>query len=222
MTKYEYKLINKYIALLYSVIPKFLLRVFFEKLIKPKFSIETKYTQVPITFDLWYNQAIGGHCSSVYWPVHKSSLVLSPENIYCGIETSPGYMPGNYIQGFGKIYIGDYTQIGPNVGIISSNHSLEDNRKSIKLAVHIGKYSWLGFGCCVLPGVKLGPYTIVGAGSIVTKSFPKGYCVIAGNPAKIVKKLNPKECISHESEFKYNGYIKSSIFEDFRNKYLNI
>ena len=41
----------------------------------------------------------------------------------------------------------------------------------------------------ILPGVKLGDKTIVGAGSIVTKSFEEGNCVIVGNPAKIIKKL---------------------------------
>jgi acetyltransferase-like isoleucine patch superfamily enzyme len=40
------------------------------------------------------------------------------------------------------------------------------------------------------PGDKLGPHTTVGAGSIVTKSFEDGYCVIAGNPAKLIKKLD--------------------------------
>lgn len=40
----------------------------------------------------------------------------------------------------------------------------------------------------ILPGVVLGEHTVVGAGSIVTKSFSEGYCVIAGNPAKIIKK----------------------------------
>lgn len=41
----------------------------------------------------------------------------------------------------------------------------------------------------VLPGVSLGPHTVVGAGSVVTKSFPDGYCVVAGNPAKIIRRL---------------------------------
>lgn len=42
----------------------------------------------------------------------------------------------------------------------------------------------------ILPGVVLGDHTIVGAGSVVTHSFPEGYCILAGNPAKIVRKLD--------------------------------
>jgi bifunctional N-acetylglucosamine-1-phosphate-uridyltransferase/glucosamine-1-phosphate-acetyltransferase GlmU-like protein len=42
----------------------------------------------------------------------------------------------------------------------------------------------------VLPGVTLGPRTIVGAGSVVTKPFPEGNCIIAGNPARVIKNLN--------------------------------
>jgi acetyltransferase-like isoleucine patch superfamily enzyme len=43
----------------------------------------------------------------------------------------------------------------------------------------------------ILPGVTLGENTIVGAGAIVTKSFPEGWCVLAGNPARVIRKLDP-------------------------------
>ena len=54
--------------------------------------------------------------------------------------------------------------------------------------IKIGDYCWLGMNTLVMSGVELGPSTIVGGGSIVTKSFPEGYCVIAGNPAKVIRK----------------------------------
>ena len=43
-------------------------------------------------------------------------------------------------------------------------------------------------------GVTLGDHTVVGAGAVVTKSFPQGYCVIAGVPAKVVKVLDENSC----------------------------
>ena len=41
----------------------------------------------------------------------------------------------------------------------------------------------------ILPGVVLGDHTIVGAGSVVTRSFEEGHCVIAGVPARKIKEL---------------------------------
>jgi acetyltransferase-like isoleucine patch superfamily enzyme len=187
-----------------------------------KFIKETKNTQTPITFKMWYNQRIRGNNRYCYWPTHASSLIVNPKNIYAGVETCPGYMPGCYIQGIGKIYIGDYTQIASNVGIISANHELYDNRHHIPGNVTIGKYCWLGMGVLIMPGVVLGNNTVVGAGSVVTKSFPDGYCIIAGNPARLVRELDRDKCVEHKSDHEYNGYIPSQKFEEFRKRHLNI
>ena len=204
------------------MVPNFILRRVLPNFSKFIFFKQTINTQTPITFDLWYNQVVKGHCRNAYWPVHQTSYVYNPKNIFCGIETSPGFSQGNYIQAFGKIYLGDYTQIAANVGIISANHRLEDNRKHIIKDVKIGKYCWIGFGAVIMPGVELGDYTIVGAGAIVTKNFTDGYCVIAGNPAKIIKKIDKDKCIFHKSKHEYNGYIPSDKFEEFRQNNLNI
>lgn len=53
----------------------------------------------------------------------------------------------------------------------------------------IGDKCWIGMNSVILPGVVLGDNTIVGAGSVVTKSFENGHCVVAGNPAKLIKRL---------------------------------
>jgi acetyltransferase-like isoleucine patch superfamily enzyme len=181
---------------------------------------ETRNTQTPISFRYWFYQKVLGINRSAYWQVHFTSIVTYPKNVVIGIETSPGMMPGCYIQGMGKVEIGDYTQIATNVGIISSNHDLYDTNKHIESSVKIGKYCWLGMNSVILPGVELGDFTIVGAGSVVTKSFKDGYCVVAGNPAKVIKLLEKEKCIGYQSIHKYNGYIPNSKFEKFKEKYL--
>tara|TARA_B100002049_G_scaffold223807_1_gene194654 strand:+ start:11006 stop:11623 length:618 start_codon:yes stop_codon:yes gene_type:complete len=198
----------------------FLIRIFFPKLyIKIK---ETRNTQTPITFKYWLYQKVFGFNKQVYWPTHFTSIVTGHKNIYAGIDTCPGYMPGCYIQGIGEIYIGDYTQISANVGIITANHNIYDSRKHDIKSVHIGKYCWIGMNVMILPGVTLGDNTIVGAGSVVTKSFEDGNCIIAGNPAKIVKKLDKEKFTHHKCSYEYNGYIKSCDFDAYRKRYLNI
>ena len=163
-----------------------------------------------------------GFNRKVYWPVHFTSVISNYKNIKIGIGTAPGLSPGCYIQGGGKIYIDDYTIIAPNVGIISSNHDLNDNSKHIDSKVIIGKYCWLGMNSVVLPNVVLGDYTIVGAGAVVTKSFKDGYCVIAGNPARKIKELKKEECIHFENKFKYYGYIRVDKFKKYRENHLNV
>ena len=56
-------------------------------------------------------------------------------------------------------------------------------------AIRIGNNCWIGDHVSILPGVTVGDYTIIAAGSVVTKSIP-GYCIAGGNPARIIKKWN--------------------------------
>lgn len=181
---------------------------------------ETRFTQTPISFSQHIRYLVSLR-RFPYWPMHASSIAVDAERIHIGIETSPGLMPGCYIQGSNGVLIGDYTQIAAGVKIISANHSLSDNRAhKLSSAIVIGDYCWLGANSIILPGVKLGTYTIVGAGAVVTKSFADGYCVIAGNPAKIIRQLDPAECVHHRSQYRYHGFISADHFESFRDKYL--
>jgi acetyltransferase-like isoleucine patch superfamily enzyme len=158
---------------------------------------------------------------NVYWPIHPSSVVVDPQRIHIGIETSPGLMPGCYIQGTNGIEIGDYTQIAAGVSIISSNHALTDNRCHLPSApVRIGGHSWIGTHAVILPGVTLGRYTIVGAGAVVTKSYENGYQVLAGNPAKVIRTLNPDECVLHQSTEEFHGFIAAADFHIYRSRHL--
>jgi len=60
---------------------------------------ETKDAQTPIRLNMWFYQKVLGFNREAYWPVHFTSIIGNPQNIYAGIDTSPGFSPGCYIQG---------------------------------------------------------------------------------------------------------------------------
>jgi acetyltransferase-like isoleucine patch superfamily enzyme len=182
---------------------------------------KTEDYQNRVGFNFWFTQKIlniGGN-KKAYWPVHWTSQVYDAENILLGVDTCPGIMKGCYIQGKGGIEIGDYTQIAPNVIIVSANHDIHDSRKHLMAKVKIGKYCWLGAGSKIMPGVELGDFTIVGAGAVVTSSFSEGYCVVGGVPARLIKKINPADCVLFENKHKFHGYLSEKKFHSFKNRY---
>lgn len=137
-------------------------------------------------------QKIIGINREIPWPVSPFIQISNPNNIIFDQNDINNFQTfGNYFQNFNaKIYIGKGTCIAPNVGIITANHDLYNIDKHVDgKDVIIGNKCWIGMNAIILPGVKLGDNIIVGAGSVVTKSFPDGNIVIAGNPAKIIKKL---------------------------------
>ena len=187
------------------------------------FISNTINTDAPITFQTWFWQKVIGFNGGVYWPMHHASIASYAKRVQIGIETNPGLNPGCYIHGVNRIYIGDYTQFGPNVGLMSGNHDFYDFRKQKDAKpIRIGKHCWIGMGVVVMPEVELGDFTIVGAGSIVTKSFPEGKCVIAGNPARKIKDLDTEQCIYFSTENPYVGYMRASDFETFKQNKLDV
>lgn len=192
----------------------------------PYFSFirETKDYQCKVSFETWFFHKvlnIGGN-RSAYWPVHYTSTVHDADRIFAGVDTCPGLSKGCYIQGKGGVYIGDYTQIAPQVVIVSANHDFYDNREHILSEVVIGKYCWLGAGAKIMPGVTLGDWTIVAAGAVVTKSFPDGYCVLGGVPAQKIKELDPAMCKPYYNKQEYYGYIKKKDFKKYKEQHLNL
>jgi len=202
---------NKYLKqFIVLLLKRFLTRIY-----------ETRGTAAPISIKGIILQKVFGFNRSAYWPVHHTSVISYPENIRIGIGTAPGLSPGCYIQGKGKIIIGDYTLVGPNVGLISGNHDLHDISSHVDGEINIGEYSWIGMGAIVLPNVTLGPHTIVGAGAVVTKSFEEGFCLIGGNPAKVIKVLDRSKILNVRNKYEYYGFYKKCEFEEFRRRNLN-
>ena len=95
--------------------------------------------------------------------------------------------------GEGQIIIEDNVMLGSGVHIYVANHEFSDPSVDIIYQGHqspqsvlIKKGAWVGANSIILPGITIGENAVVGAGSIVTVSV-KDRCVVAGNPAKLIK-----------------------------------
>ena len=96
----------------------------------------------------------------------------------------------------GKVTIGDYVFIAPNVVITTAGHALDPEQRDrgieIALPITIGNHVWLGANVCVLPGVKIGDNVVIGAGSVVTKDIPNNVIAV-GNPCRVLRKITEED-----------------------------
>ena len=126
---------------------------------------------------------------------HYTARVNSPKNIILtGTErTSDNYRcfvssGACYYQAINGLEIGDGAMWAHGCHFISSNHSYKDFRANFNLPappIKIGKSVWISVNCVILPAVSIGDYCVVGAGSVVSKSFAS-HTIIAGVPAKAI------------------------------------
>lgn len=93
----------------------------------------------------------------------------------------------------GSISIGSDVLMGPDVVIMATSHNFDTVDIPINLQgdkpekeVIIADDVWIGTRAIILPGVKIGKHSIIGAGAVVTKSFPEN-SIIGGNPAKLIR-----------------------------------
>ncbi len=95
-----------------------------------------------------------------------------------------------------EIIIDDGCVLSEHVYITDCSHGLDpacgpilDQPLSSKGSVHLGKQCFLGYRAVIMPGVSLGDYCVVGANSVVTRSFP-AYSMVAGSPARMIKQYS--------------------------------
>ena len=90
-----------------------------------------------------------------------------------------------------RVRIGDRTKFGPGVQILTPLHPLDAElrrREEYGKPVEIGSDVWVGGGALILPGVRIGSRTVIGAGSVVTRDVPDGV-LAAGNPCRVMREI---------------------------------
>lgn len=130
--------------------------------------------------------SIGNNC--VFY--ERSSIWSTTKGISIGNNVSVGI--GTYING--HIEIADEVRIADSVRIYSWNHNFLNTKIPVARQgtkegkVKIGYNCWIGSGAAILSNVTIGKGSVVAAGAVVTKNVPEN-CVVAGVPAKIIKRL---------------------------------
>lgn len=97
-----------------------------------------------------------------------------------------------------RVEIGEWSTMGARCYITDHTHG-GTSREELLLPprkrplvsrgpVKIGKYVHLGEGVCVMPGVTIGDYSVIGAGAVVTRDIPP-FSIAVGSPAKVIKQI---------------------------------
>jgi len=95
--------------------------------------------------------------------------------------------------------------IGPNVSFFAATHPTDPFVRNGLLGPELGKPitigddCWIGGGAIICPGVTIGRGVTVGAGSVVTKDV-EDFVVVAGNPARVIKRLDVEAQLKKERE----------------------
>lgn len=118
------------------------------------------------------------------------------EGIFIGSNTKIGRNMTIYCGK--KVSIGLNCLFGSNILITDNEHGMDVSdtpyhaQPLICKEIIIGDGTWVGEKCCILSGTHIGNKCIIGAGSIVKGVFPDE-CIIAGNPAKVIKQWNSRK-----------------------------
>ena len=128
---------------------------------------------------------VGDNC------VLQNAIAKNPINLYA-FKNASLIIGNNVLIAYGTtivsrklVEIGDDTKIAFEVLIMDSDQHGIDGKPIATSPVKIGKHVWIGARAIILKGVSIGDNSIVGAGSVVTKSFSAN-TIIAGNPAKVI------------------------------------
>jgi putative colanic acid biosynthesis acetyltransferase WcaF len=116
----------------------------------------------------------------------RTTVIDLPWNLKIGNLSSTG--EGCWIYCLDKITIGENTCIGKNVFLLTGSHDVNSKHFNLVTSpILIGSGVWVSTGSYILPGITIGNYAVVAAGSVVVKTV-EPWSIVGGNPAKFIKK----------------------------------
>ena len=124
-------------------------------------------------------------------------------------------MPSRRIACSDEITIGDGVMMANGAYVTDSDwHGLYDRvaRPNAVTPVRIGDNAWLGDGAKVLKGVTVGENSVVAAGAVVTRDVPAN-TVVAGNPAVVIKELDPAELGQTRLDLYRDPYATADFYD---------
>ena len=136
-------------------------------------------------------------------PNAKDSIIIRPPfRCHMGYNITIGEnFFGNFdlmIFDSAKVTFGDNVLVGPRCVFITSTHPMSASKrrtgKIYALPITVGSDVWFGADVKVLPGVNIGDGCVIGTGSVVYKDIPP-YSLAAGNPARVIRSLEPDEIV---------------------------
>lgn len=138
--------------------------------------------------NLWL-EAVASHGSKKYNPlIVIKDYVSFSDGVHIG---ATNYVEiGNHVLLASGIYISDhnhglYSGENQSAPTEAPNHRTVNNDKDVIIEDNV----WIGERVCILPGVRIGYGSIIGAGSVVTNDIPKN-CIAVGSPARVIKKYD--------------------------------
>ena len=151
---------------------------------------KAKDSKITIGDNFVVNNKTKYNCAGI---LHKSIIAaLDGGNIFIGNNVG---ISGATIVSYNKIWIEDNVLIGVNTRIYDSDFhpiSYEDRKNNLNNVntkkVIIGEGTFIGANSIILKGSCIGKRCVVGAGTIVSGTFPDD-CIIAGNPGKVIRRL---------------------------------
>lgn len=158
-------------------------------------------------FSFFYKRAFGG-CGKNVMIKPVTSIFKGVENIFISDDVRIARYASIYTTG-AKVYIGSKTGIAPYLKIVSGNHRVDcvghymfdadfPKNPDDDQDVVIEGDTWIGIGVTILKGVTIGRGSVIAAGAVVTKSCPP-YSILAGVPAKVVRKrFSEEQILEHE------------------------